>query len=237
MDVEAQPAPELASPNVSFLGYLKNGVAYNAGNAAADVGVTALDDRTCVVMEALTPFFPMVASLWPFFPLPRDVIQASATTWMEPENIQTIGPFIFDRGPRSADGVPPQPATGVSADAESGSSIGCIRTRRSRRWPATRRTSWSSRKCRRRNRSGAGRCEAERRSGALAESRNWHCGSTIAIRTPVLKNVNLRKALYLAIDRDLIVKQLSRAGRRVAELRAAGHSGQQPERGPGGRTG
>src|SRR5919109_599187 len=35
-------SPELASVNVSFLGYIKNGNAYNSGQAAAaDVGVTA----------------------------------------------------------------------------------------------------------------------------------------------------------------------------------------------------
>ena len=38
-------SPELASANVSFLGYIKNGNAYNAGKATADsVGVTAVDD-------------------------------------------------------------------------------------------------------------------------------------------------------------------------------------------------
>src|SRR6266571_4110153 len=67
-------SPELASPNVSFLGYIKNGVAYNSGKAAAaDVGVTAVDDQTLqVVMEEPTPFFPMITSLWAFFPLPRE---------------------------------------------------------------------------------------------------------------------------------------------------------------------
>ena len=66
--------------------------------AAADVGVTAVDDWTLqAVMEDFTPFFPMVVSLWPFFPLPRSVIESVGDDkWMEPENIQTAGPFIFE---------------------------------------------------------------------------------------------------------------------------------------------
>src|SRR6266446_1336234 len=92
-------SPELASPNVSFLGYIKNGAAYNSGKAvAADVAVTALDDWTLqVTMEEPTPFFPMITSLWPFFPLPRAVIESVGDDkWMEPENIQSHGPFIFE---------------------------------------------------------------------------------------------------------------------------------------------
>src|SRR2546423_619 len=76
------------------------GAAYNSGKAvAADVGVTALDDVTLqVTMEEFTPFFPMITSLWPFFPLPRAVIErVGDDKWMEPENIQTTGPFIFER--------------------------------------------------------------------------------------------------------------------------------------------
>ena len=50
-----------------------------------------------------------------------------------------------------------------------------------------------------------------------AESRNWQL--RIDHRNPdtVLKNVNVRKALYLAIDRDLIVKQLLK-GQGIASL-------------------
>ena len=49
-------------------------------------------------MEDPTPFFPMITSLWPFFPLPREVIErVGDDKWMEPENIQSAGPFIFER--------------------------------------------------------------------------------------------------------------------------------------------
>src|SRR5262249_17753097 len=51
----------------------------------------------------------------------------------------------------------------------------------------------------------------------FAESREWQL--RIDMRNPdtVLKNVNVRKALYLAIDRDLIAKQLLK-GQGVASL-------------------
>ncbi len=41
-----------------------------------------------------------------------------------------------------------------------------------------------------------------------AESRNWQLRIDHRNPNTVLKNVNVRKALYLAIDRDLIVRQL-----------------------------
>jgi oligopeptide transport system substrate-binding protein len=206
-------SPELASPNVSFLGYIKNGAGYNSGKAvAADVGVTALDDWTLqVVMEEPTPFFPMITSLWPFFPLPRAVIESVGDDkWMEPENIQTAGPFIFERwdhdqqmvfrrnpsywGKRPTlehivyrlyENAAKQSLAGYEADELDLAAV-----------PPPE----------------ADRVLADGRlSGEVVhwpESRNWQL--RIDHRNPdtVLKNVNVRKALYLAIDRDLIVRQL-----------------------------
>jgi oligopeptide transport system substrate-binding protein len=215
-------SPELASPNVSFLGYIKNGVAYNSGTAAAaDVGVTALDDSTLqVVMEDPTPFFPMVTSLWPFFALPRAVIErVGDDKWMEPENIQSAGPFIFEqwdhdqqmvfrRNPnywgkrptldhivyRLYENASKQSLAGYEANELDLAAVP----------PAE-----------------ADRVLADSRLSQevvhWAESRNWQL--RIDHRNPdtVLKNVNVRKALYLAIDRDLIVKQLLK-GQGVASL-------------------
>jgi oligopeptide transport system substrate-binding protein len=215
-------SPELASPNVSFLGYIKNGAAYNAGTAAAaDVGVTALDDHTLqVVMEQPTPFFPMITSLWPFFPLPRAVIEAVGDDkWMEPENIQSVGPFIFERWDhdqqmvfrrntsywgkqptldhivyRLYQNAAEQSLAGYEADELDLAQVP----------PAE-----------------ADRVLADSRLSAEVvhwpESRNWQLRIDHRNPNTVLKNVNVRKALYLAIDRDLIVKQLLK-GQGVAAL-------------------
>jgi extracellular solute-binding protein (family 5) len=43
-------SPELASPNVSFLGYIKNGVDYNAGKPdVSSVGVSAIDPTPAII--------------------------------------------------------------------------------------------------------------------------------------------------------------------------------------------
>jgi oligopeptide transport system substrate-binding protein len=215
-------SPELASPNVSFLGYIKNAVSYNSGTAAAaDVGVTALDDRTLqVVMEQPTPFFPMITSLWPFFPLPRAVIESVGDDkWMEPENIQSVGPFVFERwdhdqqmvfrrnetywGKRPTlehviyrlyQNASQQALASYEADELDFAPVAPAETDRvlADSKLSTEVVHWP-------------------------ESRNWQLRIDHRNPNTVLKNVNVRKALYLAIDRDLIVKQLIK-GQGVASL-------------------
>jgi oligopeptide transport system substrate-binding protein len=215
-------SPELASLNVSFLGYIKNGVAYNSGKAAAtDVAVTALDDLTLqVTMEEFTPFFPMITSLWPFFPLPRGVIErVGDDKWMEPENIQTAGPFVFERwdhdqqmvfrrndnywGKRPTlehvvyrlyENSNKQALAGYEADELD---LAAVPPPEADRVLA----------------------DAHLSSEVVhwAESRNWQLRIDHRNPNTVLKNVDVRKALYLAIDRDLIVRQLLK-GQGVASL-------------------
>ena len=206
-------SPELASANVSFLGYIKNGNAYNAGKATADsVGVTAVDDVTLkVVMEEPTPFFPMITSLWPFFPLPRAVIEkVGDDKWMEPGNIQSVGPFVFERWDRDQEmvfkrnpnywGKKPnlerityrlyenaskQSLAGYEADEIDFAPVPP---------PGSERVLGDSR--------------LSREVVRFAESRNWQLRIDNRNQATILKNADVRKALYLAIDRELIVRQL-----------------------------
>ena len=62
----------------------------------ADVGVEALDDAT--VQFTLTygaGFFPQIASMWVARPLPSWDIEEYGDLWTEPGNISTNGPFVM----------------------------------------------------------------------------------------------------------------------------------------------
>ncbi len=89
--------PETLSEYVAALAPIKNGEAIAAGEAALeDLGVVATDDVTLVVtLEGPTPFFPLLASTWTFYPVPQHVVDEHAEAWVEAENIVSNGPFIM----------------------------------------------------------------------------------------------------------------------------------------------
>ena len=74
--------PETASPGVAYLYYVKNGQAYNEGNATVDdVGVKAVDDKTLeVTLENPTAYFPDLTAVTVYFPTKKDVVENS-TPW------------------------------------------------------------------------------------------------------------------------------------------------------------
>jgi oligopeptide transport system substrate-binding protein len=91
---------------------LKSGVAILQGQASPDdLGVLAIDDRTLQVMlEQPTPYFPLLATIWTYFPVPRHVIEAEGVDWVEAGKIVSNGPYmltsweheasmVFDRNP------------------------------------------------------------------------------------------------------------------------------------------
>ncbi|MDY3766225.1 MAG: peptide ABC transporter substrate-binding protein [Lachnospiraceae bacterium] len=75
-------APETASPGAWYLFYVKNGEAYNSGEAEADeVGVKALDDKTLeVTLENPTAYFLDLTAVTVFFPVKKDIVEAE-TPW------------------------------------------------------------------------------------------------------------------------------------------------------------
>lgn len=76
---------------------IKNGLAIDAEENPMDfneLGVTAVDDLTLkVVMEAPTPYFPLLTSTWTYSPVPKSVVEEFGDTWVEAENIVSNGPF------------------------------------------------------------------------------------------------------------------------------------------------
>lgn len=74
--------PETASPGVAYLYYVKNGQAYNEGNATEnEVGIKAVDDKTLeVTLENPTAYFPDLTAVTVYFPTKKDVVENS-TPW------------------------------------------------------------------------------------------------------------------------------------------------------------
>lgn len=93
-------APHLQAPYAHTLFILKNAEAFNKGELddAAQVGVKALDDHTVeFTLENAASYFPALASLWIYRPLPRATIEQYAADWTQPRNIQSSGSYRVKR--------------------------------------------------------------------------------------------------------------------------------------------
>ncbi|MEG0773432.1 peptide ABC transporter substrate-binding protein [Clostridium sp.] len=88
--------PEVASEYAYQLYYLKNGEAYFNGKAKAeDVGVKAIDDKTLeVTLEAPVPYFLSLTAFPTYYPVRKDVVEANPEKWaLSPETYICNGPF------------------------------------------------------------------------------------------------------------------------------------------------
>ena len=87
--------PETKSAYVPAL-YPIKGVLDAVKNGASidDIGVTAVDDNTLkVTLTDPTPYFPLLATTWTFYPVPKHVIDKQGEKWTEASNIVGTGPF------------------------------------------------------------------------------------------------------------------------------------------------
>lgn len=88
--------PATKSPYAYVMTILKNAEAVSKGTIkdAAQIGVRAIDDFTVEFeLEHPAAYFPSMAGLWVFRPLPRHVIEKYKDRWTEPENIQSNGSY------------------------------------------------------------------------------------------------------------------------------------------------
>lgn len=91
-------APETASDYAYQLYYLKNGEAYNNGKASKDdVGVKAVDDYTLKVnLEAPAPYFLSLTAFPTYMPLRQDIVSKDNKGWAtKKENYVSNGPFYM----------------------------------------------------------------------------------------------------------------------------------------------
>ena len=74
---------------------LKNAVAIDAGKGdIEELGVTATDERTLVVtLEGPTPYFPLLAATWTFYPVPSPRHREAGEAWVEAGTMISNGPY------------------------------------------------------------------------------------------------------------------------------------------------
>ncbi len=90
--------PKTAAKFAHHLFILKNAEGYNTGKITdpTQLGVKAKDPATLVVtLEHPAPYFLYLTSHYPYFPVPRDVVKKFGVNWTRPENIVVSGPFML----------------------------------------------------------------------------------------------------------------------------------------------
>ena len=89
--------PESASPGAWYLFYVKNGEAYNSGEATADeVGVEAIDEKTLkVTLENPTSYFLDLTGVSVFFPVKKDVVEGGAVWTKSADTYVSNGAFTM----------------------------------------------------------------------------------------------------------------------------------------------
>jgi oligopeptide transport system substrate-binding protein len=89
--------PETAAQYIPALYPIKNAEKIANGELTIDqFGVQAVDDYTLkVTLEGPTTFFPLLATTWTYYPVPKHVIDAKGNKWVEAGNIVSNGPFMM----------------------------------------------------------------------------------------------------------------------------------------------
>ena len=91
--------PELASPYAWFgeLMSIENAAAIIAGEKPVDdLGVTAIDDHTLEVrLSSSLPYFPLMTTHASTFPSPQKVIEEFGDQWTKPGNIVSNGAYVL----------------------------------------------------------------------------------------------------------------------------------------------
>jgi oligopeptide transport system substrate-binding protein len=90
--------PNTKSEYTSAMYPVKNAATIDKGEGTIDdLGVIAVDDKTLeVTLEAATPYFPLLASTWTFYPVPRHVVEAEGDAWVEAGKMVSNGPYILE---------------------------------------------------------------------------------------------------------------------------------------------
>lgn len=91
--------PATGADYAYFLYDVAGAQAYNTGKSKdpGTVGVRAIDDRTLEVrLRAPASYFLSLLTFVATYPLRQDVVAAHGSSWTEPGNIITLGPFLLD---------------------------------------------------------------------------------------------------------------------------------------------
>jgi oligopeptide transport system substrate-binding protein len=89
--------PETKSEYTTALYPIKNAVAIDSGEMdLEELGVKATDEQTLVVtLEGPTPYFPLLAATWTYYPVPQHTIEEFGDAWVEAGNMVSNGPYVL----------------------------------------------------------------------------------------------------------------------------------------------
>ncbi len=90
--------PEVGAPYTHHMFYVKNAQAYYDGDASIEeVGIKAIDEKTFeVTLESPTPYFLSLITRPAFMPVRQDIVESAPETWAkDPDTAISNGPFIL----------------------------------------------------------------------------------------------------------------------------------------------
>ncbi len=208
--------PATASQYKDLMYYVKNGRAIaNKEKPKEELGIRAPDAKTVVVeLERPTPYFLSVLCLNVFFPVHRATVEKHGKDWTRVENIVNNGPFritawrINDRQVFEAN-----PAYRAAGDVKLKKFVWLTGSNFSTAW----------------NQYIAGEChwtyqspnelleEAVKRPDHQAAPYNASYFYVFNVTVKPLDDVRVRRALSLAVDRDVITKHVVKGGETPAD--------------------
>ncbi|MGH2559098.1 MAG: peptide ABC transporter substrate-binding protein, partial [Thermomicrobiales bacterium] len=205
--------PALGGPLTTYLYPLEGAQEYNTGatDDPDSVAVTATDDLTLeMVMTGVTPYWPVMLALWTAFPINQASIDAGGPNWMEPRYLITNGRYTMEswEDDQSMVLVRNESFHGTKPTIErieytlfqdpNEQALASFETGEVDVAPVS-----------------AAKVDFVASDPDLSELRQtypvsgtWHLRLDMSNQDSILSNVDVRKALYLAIDRDLLANQV-----------------------------
>ncbi len=92
--------PGFPADYAQMLWVIKGAEAYNKGTDEnwENVGIKAPSpDKLVVELNNPTPYFPELVAFYTFFPVPKDAVEKHGDSWTKPENIVTNGAYKLDK--------------------------------------------------------------------------------------------------------------------------------------------
>ncbi len=110
--------PEVASQYASLLYVIKNAAKVNTGEMAPEeLGVRAIDDKTLeLTLEYPAPYLPGLLTHYTTYPVPQHAVEQFGDAWIQPGNIVTNGPYKLVYWRTGDQLVSEKNSTGFAAD-------------------------------------------------------------------------------------------------------------------------
>jgi oligopeptide transport system substrate-binding protein len=205
--------PELTGNEVSYLYPIKGAEAFNTKKTTDPntVMVKATDDLTLqMTLADVTPYWPVIVSMWNTFPISKKSVDKGGAKWMEPANILCNGRYYMDSWTHD------QKLVLKRNDKFRGtkSAIDTIEYHISEKPAAQGLTAFQAGEVDQATVLATnidfvnGDATLSKLKRSIPISGTWELRLDNSNKQSPIANVNVRKALYLAIDRDLLCSKV-----------------------------